>query len=270
MLGIGLLTIALAGCGSGSSPAGAPSSSARVGAATLPLEPGTAPDGTRTWVGTVDGTDAFVAVLAESDGRAIAYLCDGEQIVQYLDGRVAADALSAKDRAGTALTATVTDGALTGTATLPDGSAHRFTAPIAAGGAGMWWLSEEIDDGVRVGGWIRTADGAWRGRSGDVVIKGTKIDGTSGGPRQPTTTEKPSGTVIIDGCPVSLKGPSDVIIKGTKIDDNSQTVSTRNVTANQAPPADAHRTTDVDAVRCSLLFKPDISMVIKGRKISQN
>lgn len=287
-----LLAIVAIGCGptsSTSGPAGQRSAtSSPEPGSTGPSGTATPAGGTRTWVGTVEGTDAYIAILADADGRAFAYLCDGEQLVQYLDGRVESGTLTADDGEGTTITATVTDGAVSGRATLADGTAHAVEAPAATGEAGMWWLDEELEDGLRVGGWIRAADGTWRGRSGDVVIAGRKIDGTagSGGGGRTTTTSTPSGTVLIDGCPVSTKGPSDVPIKGNKIDDGSgsgdvaidggkiadetQTTATRAVAANQPPPPNATRTTNVDDVRCALIFKPELSIIIKGGKVRQN
>lgn len=286
VLALASASVVLAACGS-TSPTSTTASSAASSADT----PGTTlvaagERGTRTWVGTVDGTDAFLAVLVGADGRALAYLCDGEELVQYLDGRLDDEALTAEDGDGTTLAATVTDDAVTGTTTLADGSVHTFVAPAATGPAGLWWLDEDLDDGVRVGGWIRTADGAWRGKSGDVVIVGRKIDGGTAGAGRTTTTSTPSGTVLINGCPLSVKGSSDVTVKGGKIDDGSgsgnvaieggkiadevQPTSTRNGTSNQPPPTNASRTTDVDQVRCALVLKPELSIVIKGSKVRQN
>lgn len=227
----------------------------------------------RTYVGKVEGTDAYVAVLADGADEVVVYLCDGEQVVRYLGGAIEGGALWAGDGRGTTAEAATAEMTVRGSITLADGSTHGFAADRATGDAGFWWKDDPIPGGASAGGWIRLADGTWRGRSDDLVIRGSKIDGSpgsSGG--APATSTRPPGTVVIDGCAFSLKGSKDQVIRGTKIADGPPPgdVIVSGTKINEKPPAEATRVSSVEEIRCSSLFKPDRSLALNGGKAREN
>lgn len=172
--GLGALVVATllatAGCGSGD----------EGGAA--------ATDGDeQTFVGRVDGTDAYVAVVTDGD-EVLAYLCDSEKLWNYLDGSQDDDRITAgDDTAAVLLDATLDGDTISGTVTLPtDGSSHAFTAVAATGEAGLFTLEQESAESVGQGGWIRLADGSVRGKQVTVSVTGddagtVEPDGGDGG-----------------------------------------------------------------------------------------
>jgi hypothetical protein len=113
------------------------------------------------FVGTVDGTDAFIAIVASAD-HAVAYVCDGTEarvsVATWFDGPASAGALDLTAD-GLHLTAKIGASA-SGSVTLPDG-AHAFTATVASGSAGLY--RDDTTDGDLIGGWILLADGRSRG-----------------------------------------------------------------------------------------------------------
>ncbi len=121
-------------------------------------------DAERGFVGTVEDTNAFVALLA-SDGEAVFYVCDGtEDIAEWFAGPVDENAIDLTNAAGARVEATASDGGYAGTLTFADGERHRFQAEPAQSGAGLLRVTgpEAEADGV-VAGWIVANDGEQRG-----------------------------------------------------------------------------------------------------------
>ena len=131
------------------------------------------------FVGTVDGTNAFVA-LAVKDGQVWAYVCDGEGkpvegIASYLVGSANGNALAATEAdSGAAIAATIQGTKVTGTFTIAGAAPASFVADLATGDAGWFALSTGDEKGNAVGSWIRLVDGRVRGK---VVA----VTGSSGG-----------------------------------------------------------------------------------------
>jgi len=118
------------------------------------------PRESRTYIGTVRGTDAFAAIVARR-GVALAYVCDGKKISVWLKGKFAHGKLHLASKAGDTLDGTFGHATLDLTARKPltvktkfspfDDAAHLFT------GKGT------IDGTTWAGGWITLLDGRQRG-----------------------------------------------------------------------------------------------------------
>src|SRR5436309_9994073 len=91
----------------------------------------TAPAGARqsdiaTFVGRVEGTDAFIAVA--TDGmRLAAYVCDGDQWAEWLIGAIDEDGTDLVAATGTRLVIATGLGAPTGELQTADGLVYPFT-----------------------------------------------------------------------------------------------------------------------------------------------
>jgi hypothetical protein len=117
------------------------------------------------FVGTLDGTDAFVALVVSGSNAAV-YACDGDgEIAEYFWGPVDDNSTVALDSlTGGSVHAELVDGAYTGTLTFPDGSEHAFTTERAVGDAGMYLVvGEQAVDAEVSAGWILDNNGAERG-----------------------------------------------------------------------------------------------------------
>lgn len=116
------------------------------------------------WVGHVEGTDAFVAIVA-GDGEVVAYVCDGDDdIAEWFTGEADSDeAFSLVASSGAVITAEADDGGWAGSITL-SGATHAFEAEAADGDAGLYRVRspEAQSDGVEAG-WVVDNAGDLRG-----------------------------------------------------------------------------------------------------------
>jgi len=93
---------------------------------------------TRQYTGTVDGTNAYVAVLVSGKDVRV-YICDGNALSAWFQGKVAKDGgFEAEAATGNKISGTISGTAAAGTVTLADGSEHAFTAPLATSPAGLY------------------------------------------------------------------------------------------------------------------------------------
>ncbi len=211
-----IATLALAACGGGPSPT-PPASSAPSASAATPAGSGAAAtaatDVTATSVGTVDGTSAMIAVQEHADGSALVYVCDGATVWDYLQGTMTGASLDADDAVdGTQLSASRDGADWKGTVRLPDG-AHTFTAQPATGNAGLFSRASRPADGlVRIGGWIRLADGTVKGKEVVATTSGAAGDTSAGGQDAGGTVEVPP-----DAEPTSLGGLVKCGIAGARV-----------------------------------------------------
>ncbi len=139
-----------------------------------------------TYLGAVDGSDAYIAVVV-ADGRAVAFVCDGEQLWAWLTGTVTppvasltpdtAGKLELSGPDGGRLTGELRDGAVTGTVTLAGVDGGAFTARPAAADEGVYRAAVTKDGQPWTLGWILRADGM-RGllRSGPNSSAGISAD----------------------------------------------------------------------------------------------
>lgn len=124
-----------------------------------------APEPVEGYVGGVDETDAFIAIVT-GERDAMAYVCDGDnEIFEWFDGPHDGPADLALDNAqGGSLSASRVGDAVLGEVTLADGTTHSFTAEAASGEAGLYRvLGEEAQAAELQAGWIVDNDGSQRG-----------------------------------------------------------------------------------------------------------
>lgn len=117
------------------------------------------------YVGTVDGTDAFVGVVAGSV-EAVVYVCNGdEQLSAWFAGPI--DDTGAFDLAnggGDTVAGTIGADTVTGTFTPAGGAAHPFVAtPAAAGGGVFRAMGDDAEELGIWAGWILDGTGGERG-----------------------------------------------------------------------------------------------------------
>jgi hypothetical protein len=127
-------------------------------------EDGTGFDAAEGFVGELEGTNAFVAVVADEDSVEV-YACDGDAgIATQLTGEVddpTEFALSNDN--GEAAEVAFADGAYSGSITFADGSTHEFTTEAAEGDAGLYHATSTLPESIERAGWIVRNDGEQRG-----------------------------------------------------------------------------------------------------------
>src|SRR5579859_6583295 len=101
-LGIFVFALFLAACGGSATPTSPPAAAGK-GA---------------TFVGTVPGTDAFIALTNAGDGTSLSYVCDSKQIASWFNGPVTNNAVDLTAANGDKLKATFAASSATGTVTL--------------------------------------------------------------------------------------------------------------------------------------------------------
>jgi hypothetical protein len=120
------------------------------------------------WVGKVEGTEAFIAI-ASNGTELMAYVCDSQTITQWFHAKTGVDQLDLVagtvdvSSEGAKLQAQLTQTTATGTVTLADGQAHKFTAAKAEGDAGLYRLEETANNEQLLTGWVVLNDGQLRG-----------------------------------------------------------------------------------------------------------
>ena len=122
------------------------------------------------FVGTVEGTDAFVSVVvADSDSEtdeAIVYICDGEaELREWFRGPVDdPTSFELSNESGAVVTVELVDGTFRGEFAEGDGLVHGFDTVEAIGEAGLYQVDDEeaAADGVWAA-WVVDNDGNERG-----------------------------------------------------------------------------------------------------------
>lgn len=170
------------------------------------VAPGTADPG---WVGQVDGTNAFAAVVA-GGGHVVAYVCDGEAgIAEWFSGDTGdAGSFALTSASGATLNGREGSDRITGDLDLGDGTSHRVVLERAAPGAGLYRVEDPAADrdGVRAG-WIVDNDGDQRGslRVGTISRSAPPLPGST------LTVSDVSYTVVVYAVPArpapSAPGP---------------------------------------------------------------
>ncbi len=136
-----------------------------------------------TYVGKVEGTDAYVAVV-DRGGEVVAYTCDSHDIATWFDGTADGGTIKGSAASGATLTATRSGNRVSGSVYLADGATHSFTAARANYPAGLWEAYGNAADAqtrYRVG-WVVLDDGTQRGagtKPGATVAVGT-VDTSTG------------------------------------------------------------------------------------------
>lgn len=142
----------------------------------------------RGFVGTVEGTNAFVAVVV-GGGEAIVYICDGDDdLAEWFAGAMDETNIRLTTDTGALVEAAPSDVGYSGTVTFANGETHRFDAEPAAPEAGLFRVTgPEAQDAGITAGWIVTNDGA---QQGSLRVRGAARTA----PRAPA-----AGSVTVDG-----------------------------------------------------------------------
>jgi hypothetical protein len=138
------------------------------------------PRESRTYIGTVRGTDAFAAIVARR-GVAIAYVCDGKKISVWLKGKFSHGKLHLASKAGDTLDGTFGNATLDLTTRKPLTVKTKFS-PLNDK-ADLFIGKDTIDGTTWAGGWITLLDGRQRGSlktgAGRVFASPTKVTPTT-------------------------------------------------------------------------------------------
>ena len=140
----------------------------------------------RSYVGTVEGTEAFVSVVFDG-ARALAYVCDGvpgdptgtaPTIQAWFNGSSDGATVDVQEAAGR-LQLQLTDSNMAGTLTLAGGRSVSVSGRSVAtdSDAGLYRAEASGAGGTAVGGWVLAADGQQRGGVGIDDGGTTKISG---------------------------------------------------------------------------------------------
>lgn len=147
-----------------------------------------------TFVGRVEDSEAFIAVLASPEGLVAAYVCDGTPtsaatVAASFDGSVTGgDMFDLGVAEGEVTVAgTIAGETVTGTVTI-NGTEHDFTAALVAEPAGLYVAKAAVEGEEVVARWVLTADGQ-RGslRQGTTRLAPPIIDPTVETVIDPTT-----------------------------------------------------------------------------------
>ena len=142
------------------------------------------------WAGRSSGNEVTVAV-AVRDGRAVAYVCDGEQVEAWLEGALTGGSL-ALTGADAVLDATVDDASALGSVTV-GGVSWPFSAQVVQAPDGLYDGRANVDGvAVRIG-WI-ALDGTV---TGGARADGEVVDAPAFDPIAPAATS-------LDGSPVTV------------------------------------------------------------------
>ena len=142
-----LLAAVIAGCGGGDGNGGE--------AAATDLAVG-------SFVGLVDDTDAYIAVVSDG-GQLAGYVCDGKTVSVWFKGEISDDAATLRARTEQELGEVEFLGDTADGELAIDGQRHSFSAEIAVGEAGMYRAFKEDDDGTVEVGWVLLNEGSQRG-----------------------------------------------------------------------------------------------------------
>jgi hypothetical protein len=118
---------------------------------------------TGSFVGTVAGSDAYVAIVAGAKGDTLAYVTDGAYSVDWVDGTRQDDSASLSNEGGATLDAKFGRGIVTGSFTRPGYAPLNITARPGDAPAGLYRATEDFADGRYVGGWVVLPGGTQRG-----------------------------------------------------------------------------------------------------------
>ena len=190
------LVVALAATACSGSDSSSKSASSTPGAALAAGElalPAATPWPNGSWAGKVEGTDAFIAVVAGAEGL-VAYVCDNGTIGQWFRTDDANGSVVVANEAGAVFSAERSGEQVTGSVQLPDGTEHPFSAATASEPVHR---SEGFDD-TEVGlvGWVTLPSGERRGTA-LVVPKTTTAKIT------PTTTASTTTATTV-GVPATV------------------------------------------------------------------
>jgi len=169
----GLVALTLAGCGGDDAGTGKSAGTATPGS--------TATAGAGAYVGTVAGSDAYVAIVVGRGGGALAHVTDGAYSVDWLEGARAGDSARLTNEGGATIDARFDRNTVTGSFRRPGEPALEFTAQRGDAPAGLYRAVEDFSDGRYVGGWIVLPDATERGtvRRYETPLAPGEVDATT-------------------------------------------------------------------------------------------
>lgn len=143
------------------------------------------------WAGRSSGNEVTVAI-AVRDGRAVAYVCDGDQVEAWLEGTLTGDQLALAGADGAALTGTVDEAAALGSVAV-GGAQWPYAAKVVQAPEGLYDGRANIDGVAARIGWIVLDDTVTGGaRAAGEIVPAPAFD--------PAT---PDG-ILLDGAPVAV------------------------------------------------------------------
>jgi len=144
-----------------------------------------------TYVGTVDGTDAYIGIVVGKQG-AFGYVCDGDQITHWVTGTLKKGTVTLAGVTGASVVAKLSGTTLKGSVLFPDLSEHTFVATRARGKAGLQ-RQEKTAGGTRyAAGWVVFADRSFRGQVTVAAPIAAAVPTTAPPVTAPPTTKPPT------------------------------------------------------------------------------
>jgi hypothetical protein len=136
---------------------------------------------TGSFVGTVAGSDAYVAIVVGPTGDSLAYVTDGASSVDWVDGTRRSDSALLSNEGGATLDAKFGRGIVTGSFTRPGYEPLSVTARRHDAPAGLYRATDDFADGRYVGGWVVLPDGTERGsvRRYETPLAPGEVDATT-------------------------------------------------------------------------------------------
>jgi hypothetical protein len=168
----------------GASPAvttSRPAATTPPAAASTPAAADQPPAGTQiTYAGNVTGGRGATLAIAITDGKAIAYLCDGKSAEAWLQGTASGGSLNLTGTGEERLTGTYGNGVAAGTVTAA-GRQFAFSLRTVAPPSGLYRAAANVRNAKLVGGWIVLANGTQVGlvRLGDSLVPAPPLDTTN-------------------------------------------------------------------------------------------
>jgi hypothetical protein len=170
---------------------------------TIPSKASTAPAAskppatsrTATFAGKVTGNKATVAISMKN-GKAIAYLCDGNRTEAWLRGPASGGQMTLTGAEGSKMTATYGLTKAAGTVTT-SGKQWKFDAPVVHKPSGLWRSTSKVRGAEVEAGWVVLADGTQVG-----------VASVDGEPEPAPPFNVTTGTATIDGGNVTV-APAD-------------------------------------------------------------
>jgi len=153
-----------------------------------------------SFVGKVDGSDAFIAIILHTDGTVTAYVCDSASISAWFKGSVDGSSLDLTNASDARLTADLAPDSFTGTFTPSGNSPLTFSVTKADQPSGLYRGEDTVDGVDLVAGWIVLPNGDQRG----AVSGGGK---TVAAPTFNTATRTGKGTTWIEPDPAPWIDP---------------------------------------------------------------
>ncbi|WP_300013693.1 hypothetical protein [Pseudonocardia sp.] len=143
------------------------------------------------WAGRSSGNEVTVAI-AVKDGRAVAYVCDGDQVEAWLEGTLTGDRLALSGADGATLDGTVDETSALGSVAV-GGTSWPYAAKAVQAPDGLYDGRANIDGVATRIGWI-ALDGTVTGggRADGEIIEAPPFDPTA------------PGATVLDGVPVTV------------------------------------------------------------------